>query len=94
MFLSVDIFVLTQDHPSQAFFAIFDGHGGLEASVYSSSQVHCRLAKQPNLQTNPKMALKQAFVETDEWFVAKAKREVLYVVWYIVFTQSYALYMV
>ena len=66
----------SQDYPSQAFFAVYDGHGGVDAAIYTSTQLHCHLARSAHLQRNRKMAVQEAFKKTDECFVSKAKREV------------------
>ena len=67
---------LFKDHTNQAFFAVYDGHSGVDASHYAAIHLHHHLARNINLQKDPKLALKEAFEKTDECFVAKAKREV------------------
>lgn len=71
-----NIFGFAEDHPcSQAFFAVYDGHSGVDASDYAAIHLHCHLARSRNITKDPAQALKEAFEKTDECFVAKAKRE-------------------
>lgn len=70
------IFFCEQEYTNQAFFAVYDGHSGVDASSYAATHLHCHLARNKNLDTDPSLALKEAFEKTDECFVAKAKREV------------------
>lgn len=60
----------------RAYFAVFDGHGGVDAARYAAVHVHVNAARQPKLLTDPAEALKEAFQHTDEMFLWKAKREV------------------
>lgn len=60
----------------RAYFAVFDGHGGVDAAQYAAVHVHTNLARQPELLTDPAGALREAFRHTDEMFLWKAKREV------------------
>ena len=69
-------FLFGKDYTNQAFFAVYDGHSGIDASSYAATHLHCHLARNKNIDTDPKLALKEAFEKTDECFVVKAKREV------------------
>lgn len=60
----------------RAYFAVFDGHGGVDAARYASVHVHTNASHLPELLTDPAAALKEAFRRTDEMFLRKAKREV------------------
>ena len=68
--------IFSKDFTNQAFFAVYDGHSGVDASNYAASHLHCYLARNKNIGTDPKLALKEAFLKVDESFVVKAKREV------------------
>lgn len=63
------------DSVHRAYFAVFDGHGGVDAARYASVHVHTNASHQPELLTDPAAALKEAFRRTDEMFLQKAKRE-------------------
>ena len=65
-----------KEYTNQAFFAVYDGHSGVDASSYAATHLHCHLARNKNIDTDPTLALKEAFEKTDECFVAKATREV------------------
>ncbi|XP_051902333.1 protein phosphatase 1E-like [Hippocampus zosterae] len=64
-----------QDQEEQAFFAVFDGHGGVDAAIYAANHLHVNLARQDSLSQDPGEALRRAFKITDEHFVRKASRE-------------------
>ncbi|XP_047552716.1 protein phosphatase 1F [Lutra lutra] len=63
------------DPMDRAYFAVFDGHGGVDAARYAAVHVHTNVARQPELPTDPARALREAFRCTDEMFLGKAKRE-------------------
>lgn len=71
-----NVFFFLKDHSNQAFFAVYDGHSGVDASNYAATHLHCHLARNKCLEKDPLLALKEAFEKTDKCFVAKAKREV------------------
>ncbi|KAK6191299.1 hypothetical protein SNE40_003026 [Patella caerulea] len=64
-----------KDCPSHSYYSVFDGHGGIEAALYASSHLHTNLVHQPNFLTDPAAALKQAYKQTDEGFLIRAKNE-------------------
>ncbi|KAM8742100.1 protein phosphatase 1E isoform 1-T2 [Acanthopagrus schlegelii] len=64
-----------QDQEEQAYFAVFDGHGGVDAAIYAANHLHVNLVHQESFNQDPSEALCKAFKVTDEGFVKKAKRE-------------------
>ncbi|XP_018547414.1 protein phosphatase 1E [Lates calcarifer] len=64
-----------QDQEEQAFFAVFDGHGGVDAAIYAANHLHVNLVRQESFNQDPSEALCRAFKVTDERFVKKASRE-------------------
>uniref|UniRef100_A0A3Q3XA17 Protein phosphatase 1E n=1 Tax=Mola mola TaxID=94237 RepID=A0A3Q3XA17_MOLML len=59
----------------QAYFAVFDGHGGVDAAIYAANHLHVNLVHQESFSQDPSEALCRAFKLTDEGFVKKASRE-------------------
>lgn len=68
--------VIWQDQEEQAYFAVFDGHGGVDAAIYAANHLHVNLVRQESFSHDPSDALCRAFKVTDEGFVKKARREV------------------
>ncbi|RLV97101.1 hypothetical protein DV515_00012120 [Chloebia gouldiae] len=64
-----------EDQEEQAYFAVFDGHGGVDAAIYASIHLHVNMVHQEMFQHDPAEALCRAFRVTDERFVQKAARE-------------------
>jgi len=67
---------VSQDQEEQAFFAVFDGHGGVDAAIYAANHLHVNMVHQESFSQDPSDALCKAFKLTDERFVRKASREV------------------
>ena len=58
-------------------FAVYDGHGGIDAANYVASQLLVHLKELSQLLVlQPGEALHKAIMKTDEEFIKKAKREV------------------
>ncbi|KAH9525803.1 Protein phosphatase 1E [Bulinus truncatus] len=64
-----------KDSPPQSYFAIFDGHGGLDAATYAATHLHGHMLSDKLFGTDPASAMKQAYKTTDIKFLEKAKRE-------------------
>ncbi|XP_012556597.1 protein phosphatase 1E [Hydra vulgaris] len=71
------LFGLNEIDCSQSLFAVFDGHGGIDASNYAASHLLMKLKSSKFLLNNPSMALKEAVMQTDADFLSKCKREKL-----------------
>lgn len=69
--------IVSQDQEEQAYFAVFDGHGGVDAAIYAANHLHVNLVHQESFGQDPIEALCRAFKVTDERFVKKASREVI-----------------
>jgi serine/threonine protein phosphatase PrpC len=69
------IYYIIQINTEMSYFAVFDGHNGIEAAAYGSAQLHQFLIK--NVQSGMKIpqALQLAFAQTDSAFMAKCNDE-------------------
>ncbi|XP_052075281.1 protein phosphatase 1F-like isoform X1 [Mytilus californianus] len=59
----------------QSFYAVFDGHAGIEAANYAAAHVPYHFVQSSAFPKDPEGALKAAFKSTDEKFIVKAVRE-------------------
>lgn len=73
----VDNAWLPQDASPTSYYAVFDGHAGTDAAIYSVSHLHQFLAESSFYPTDPERALKDAFSRTDTLFLEKSNREVM-----------------
>lgn len=67
---------LPQDGLDRGYFAVFDGHGGVDAATFAATHLHVLLGQHEALASNPTEALRSAFSCTDDMFKEKATREV------------------
>ena len=65
-----------QGLPPTSFFAVYDGHGGVDAANYTASHFHCFLARNKNYPTDLNTAILETYRQTDEEFIIKAQQEV------------------
>lgn len=80
IFRKIGFFFLTQiifqDATPSHYYAVFDGHDGEHAAVYSANHLHQYLAESTNFTSNPEEAIKDAFCKTDSMFIKKTETEV------------------
>lgn len=65
-----------QDGVDREYYAVFDGHGGVDAATYAATHLHIVLSQQEALKSDAATAFKSTFTQTDDMFKIKAKREV------------------
>lgn len=70
-----NLFGLDKNFPSQAFFAVFDGHGGVDCACYTLAHFHNNIVKQTKFSADLDEALAGAFLTTDKLFLEKAVHE-------------------
>uniref|UniRef100_A0A1B0CF58 PPM-type phosphatase domain-containing protein n=1 Tax=Lutzomyia longipalpis TaxID=7200 RepID=A0A1B0CF58_LUTLO len=63
--------VTASDSQRTGYYAIFDGHGGVDAAAYSVSHLHYHLAESVYYPHSPEEAIRDAFIRTDEAFIQK-----------------------
>ncbi len=76
-FVDLNTLVGLKDQPPQSFFAVYDGHGGVEAAAYAQAQLHLHITREPAFVADPVAALRAGFLATDAGFLIKADREAL-----------------
>lgn len=64
-----------QSDKSLSFYAVYDGHGGVDASYYAAAHLHYIAIQDPQFEESPTRAMLSAFKRVDEAFISKAKRE-------------------
>lgn len=68
--------LLQDDVPPTQYYAVFDGHGGVEGADFAAKQFHFRLAKHESFKTNLTEAIGKSIKALDEEYCAKCKRDV------------------
>lgn len=64
-----------KDGVDREYYAVFDGHGGVDAATYAATHLHIILSQQEALKSDAATAFKSSFRQTDDMFKIKAKRE-------------------
>ena len=73
-FIYVCLLPYLQDWKNSSVYAVFDGHGGVDASYYSVAQILNHLISQSGKDKS--QALSEAITKIDQGFSRKAAREV------------------
>ncbi|KAH6934518.1 hypothetical protein HPB50_024744 [Hyalomma asiaticum] len=64
-----------QGLPQYSYYAVFDGHAGVEAADYATAHLHRNIAAQPDFVTDPVNAVRQGFMLTDRNFLQRSSKE-------------------
>ncbi|GFY76536.1 hypothetical protein TNIN_251711 [Trichonephila inaurata madagascariensis] len=64
-----------QNVPAHSYYAVFDGHSGVDAASYASAHLHVNIATHPAFLTNTETAIAEAYKITDEHFLKKCNEE-------------------
>ncbi|XP_076624811.1 uncharacterized protein LOC143343624 [Colletes latitarsis] len=62
-----------EDESVASYYAVFDGHGGRDAALYSAIHLHQYLVESIYYPIDPERALREAFTTTDTQFMEKLK---------------------
>lgn len=68
---------MLQDADRASYYAIFDGHAGVDAANYAVSHLHCHLAASPQYPARPAEAMRDAYRATDTDFLRKSDKQKL-----------------
>eukprot|EP00124_Ichthyophonus_hoferi_P001407 Ihof_evm10s72 gene=Ihof_evmTU10s72 len=69
------LFGLGDDYPFHAFFAVYDGHGGVEAAEYTKTHLHVNIVRSLHFKDNIEQAIAEGFAKTDINFLRQAERD-------------------
>lgn len=58
-----------------SYYAVYDGHGGVDAVQYTLQHLHLNIANSPHFTTETERAIREGFEITDNNFIAKSNRE-------------------
>uniref|UniRef100_V5GLI4 Protein phosphatase 2c n=2 Tax=Ixodes ricinus TaxID=34613 RepID=V5GLI4_IXORI len=64
-----------QDAPQHSYYAVFDGHAGLEAANYATAHLHRNIVMQPDFLSDPVHAIHEGFAATDRNFLQRSSKE-------------------
>ncbi|XP_054710238.1 uncharacterized protein LOC129219948 [Uloborus diversus] len=64
-----------KDAPLHSYYAVFDGHSGIEAANFASAQLHVNIAKHPCFLLDTTTAIREAYKITDESFLKRCAKE-------------------
>ncbi|XP_023243431.1 probable serine/threonine-protein kinase DDB_G0282963 [Centruroides sculpturatus] len=64
-----------KDAPHHSYYAIFDGHAGVEAASYCAAHLHWNIVNHPAFLTDTEKAISEAITLTDKTFLERSYRE-------------------
>ncbi|XP_076337196.1 uncharacterized protein LOC143239700 isoform X2 [Tachypleus tridentatus] len=64
-----------KEGPQHSYYAVFDGHAGIEAASYGAAHLHLNLVHHPDFYTDTEKAIKEAFRITDQQFLERSGKE-------------------
>ncbi|KAG8192145.1 hypothetical protein JTE90_027788 [Oedothorax gibbosus] len=64
-----------KDAPTDSYYAVFDGHSGVDAASYASAHLHVNMANHPDFLIDPSAAIAQSYKITDENFLKLSEKE-------------------
>ncbi|XP_067124899.1 uncharacterized protein [Centruroides vittatus] len=64
-----------KDVPHHSYYAIFDGHAGVEAASYCAAHLHWNIVNHPAFLTDTEKAISEAITLTDKTFLERSYRE-------------------
>ncbi|TRY71113.1 hypothetical protein TCAL_02396, partial [Tigriopus californicus] len=70
-----DILPKLKNEPPLSFYGVYDGHAGKDAAAYAACSIHERMLASDRYPADPILAIKEAFVKTDETFRNKNNDE-------------------
>ena len=70
------VYLVLQGLPGHAYFAVFDGHAGVEAAMYAKCHLLCNIVRHPLFTKDIAKAVGEGIIMTDKNFCTKAEEEV------------------
>lgn len=64
-----------QDAPVHSYYAVFDGHAGVEAAAYATAHLHYNIARHPDFLNDPAVAIREGFATTERNFLQRSSKE-------------------
>ena len=70
------VYLVLQGLPGHAYFAVFDGHAGVEAATYAKCHLLYNIVRHPLFTEDIAKAVGEGIIMTDKNFCTKAEEEV------------------
>ena len=74
--IPMPVYLVLQGLPGHAYFAVFDGHAGVEAATYAKCHLLCNIIRHPLFTKDIAKAVGEGIIMTDKNFCTKAEEEV------------------